>query len=405
MYACAWSRAAVAALRLPTSRRSPFLAVPGAAMAAERVDAPMHLDNVVPSSEAARAPAAGATIASGGGCLAPLPEAVRAPAMDVAATWLNPGLPPSTLGISRDGTISYNSGPAHGLAARVAGGQLLMCFHHRGESHLVVPHLLHPVLCDGVPLTWRTHEWNEVLVLSAPLSEAAVPLLATDGRKDGLWFVPGSEPSVAELAPGGSATLHGSAALWGLAQSPAGGAARGQVLVLLVPSSRGEAPVMLRELAPGIWRCSAQRCVFVEDGAPCPFIQQPDLPRFVPRERLRHGLLWLHPGRAPQTVNLTVDGKVAWSEVGGLASGPANGKWELRVEDAQEYLSVNFNAFGKETRLRSVVLKRTAPTAVAWHTVGSVSPAGVLQLASPEQLADWHIVALLAQLPAKRPGL
>jgi hypothetical protein len=375
-------------------------------MAAEPVDMPMNLgNNVVPSSEAARAPAAGGTIACGGQCPDPLSEAVRAPAMDMTACWLNPGLPPSTLCFSRDGTISYNSGPAHGLAARAADGQLLLCFHHRGESHLAVPHLLHPVMRDGAPLTWRTHERKEVLVLSAPLSEEAVPFLATDGRKGGLWFVPGREPSVAELAPGGSATVHGSAASWGLAHSSAGGAARGLLLVLLVPTVWGETPVMLRELAPGIWRCTAQRCIFVEEGAPCPCIQQSDLPRFVPRERLRHGLLWLHPGRAPQTVNLTIDGKVAWSEVGGLASGPANGKWEHLTEDAQEYLSLNFHAFGQETRLRSIVLKRTAPTAFAWHAVGSVTPSGVLQFAGPEDLTDRHIVAVLAQLPAKRPGL
>jgi hypothetical protein len=134
-------------------------------------------------------------------------------------------------------------------------------------------------------------------------------------------------------------------------------------------------------------------------------MQQADLPRFVPRERLRHGLLWLHPGGAPQTVNLTIDGKVAWSEVGGLASGPANGKWERLTDEAQEYLSLKFHAFGRESGLRSVGLKPTAPAAVAWHAVGSVSPEGALQLASAEELADWHIVAVLAQLPAKRPGL
>jgi hypothetical protein len=67
-------------------------------------------------------------------------------------------------------------------------------------------------------------------------------------------------------------------------------------------------------------------------------------------------------------------------------------------EDAQEYLSLKFHAFGRESGLRSVVLKPTAPAAVAWHAVGSVSPEGVLQLASAEELADWHIVAVLAQL-------
>jgi hypothetical protein len=378
-------------------------------MATEPLDAQMHVTDMMPSSEAARAPAADAWRRSAGVAAGqtgvPWSGAVRALTAGMTASWLNPGFPDSTLCLTPEGTVSYNNGLSHGLAARVAGGQLLLFFHHRGEERLAVPHLLRPVVLEAAPLTWRTHVCKEVLVLPAPLQEDCVPLLASDGRRHGVWLVPGCEPSLAELAPGGSATLNGSAASWGLAHSSAGGAVRAPVLVLLVRTPRGEEPVVLRELAPGIWRCTAQRCVLVEHGASRPRIEPADLPRFVPRERLRHSFLWLHPGRAPQTVNLTIDGKVAWSEVGGLASGPANGQWQYHCEGSQERFALNFHAFGDESKLSSTVLQRIPYDLQAYHAVGSMTPSGVLQTPESQALADWHVVALVAQLPLKRPGL
>jgi hypothetical protein len=162
--------------------------------------------------------------------------------------------------------------------------------------------------------------------------------------------------------------------------------------------------VVLRELAPGIWRCAAQRFVFVDDQAPHPRLQPSDLPTYVVRERLQRGFLWLHPGRAPQTVSLVQDGRVAWAEVGGRVSGPANGAWKS-YKDGEEYLSVNLHAFGEERRMRSTLLKPVVSSSIAWHAAGTVAPSGVPQFLDPHQLADWHVVALEGQLPLKRPAV
>ena len=338
-------------------------------------------------------------------CARPSSEAALAPTTAVTATWLHPGSPQATVQLASDGTLAYNEGPLHGVAARVGGGQLLLCFHHRGESHRVVSHLLHPLTVGPAPLVWRTHDCKEVLVLRTPLGGADAPQLASDCQKHGRWFVPGRPPARAELALGGSATVDGATAWWGLAKPPAGTAGRQELLVLLLPTANGQEPVMLRPLGPGIWRCSAQRCVLVEDSAPLPRLQSSDLPRFVPRERLKHGLLWLHPGRAPQTVNLTTAGKVAWCEVGGNSSGPANGAWQHLGDEGGRYLSVNFNAFGDETQLRSTVLQRvSAGSDFAWRAAGTVDPSGDLRIIAPEELTGWHVLALVAQLPVKRPA-
>ena len=193
--------------------------------------------------------------------------------------------------------------------------------------------------------------------MRAPLPEGAVPPLASDGEKRGRWFVAGHEPARVWLARGGTATVGGAAAWWGMAQTQAAGAAQQEVLVLLLPTGQGDEPVVLRPLSSGIWRCSAKRCVLLEDGAAQPRLQPLDLPRFVPLDRLQHALLWLHPGRTPQTVSLTADGKVAWAEVGGQSSGPANGRWENFRDNAGQYLAVTFNAFGEESSLKSLVFK------------------------------------------------
>jgi hypothetical protein len=395
------------------------------AMAAHFIDEGMRPEGATPtptspSPEATRTPAAGqmnafgdqvvpwrSHVAGGGASLELMPssEAARAPMAGVTASWLNPGFPDSTVCLMPEGTVSYNNGTPHGFVACVADGQLLLFFHHRGEERLAVPHLLRPMVLEAAPLTWRTHDCKEVLVLPAPLPDKFVPLLASDTRRRGVWFVPGREPSLAEFAPGGSAILNGSAASWGFTYSSAGGAARAPVLVLVLRTPRGDEPVVLRELAPGIWRCTAQRCVLVEDGAPRPRIEPADLPRFVPKERLRYSFLWLHPGRAPQTVNLTTDGKVAWSVMGGLVSGPTNGSWQYRCEGAQESFALNFHAFGDESKLRSTVLERIPFDLHAYRAVGSMTPSGVLQAPEPHELADWHVVALVAQLPRKRPGV
>jgi hypothetical protein len=103
-------------------------------------------------------------------------------------------------------------------------------------------------------------------------------------------------------------------------------------------------------------------------------------------------------------VSLTEDCKVAWSELGGLSSGPANGHWERLVEQTergtQQYLALNFHAFREEARLSSTVLKRAGPISIAWHAVGSVTPSGHMYFMEPRMLADWHVVAVLAHLPA-----
>jgi hypothetical protein len=392
-------------------------------MAAHFINELMRPEGAIPTSpspEAARAPATGQRSAFGdqvvpwrphrvgGGAssdMMPSSEAARAPTAGVTASWLNPGFPVSTVCLTPEGTVSFNNGPPHGLVACVGDGQLLLFFHHRGDERLAVPHLLRPMVPEAAPLTWRTHICKEVLVLPAPLPDKFVPLLACDTRRRGVWFMPGREPSWAEFMPGGSALLNGSAASWGLTYSSAGGAARAPVFVLVVRTPRGEEPVVLRELAPGIWRCTAQRCVLVEDGAPRPRIEPADLPRFVPRERLQYSFLWLHPGRAPQTVNLTTDGKVAWSVMGGLVSGPANGSWQYLRDGSDEYFSLDFHAFGDESKLRSTVLERIPFDLHAYCAVGSMTPSGVLQMPESQELADWHVVALCAQLPRKRPGL
>ena len=335
----------------------------------------------------------------------PSPEAALAPAAAVTATWLHPGSPQATVHFAPNGTMAYNGGPLHGAAALVGGGQLLLCFHHLGETHRAVPHLLRPVTDGPAPLVWRSHTRKEVLLLRAPLAGADVPTLAGQGQKHGLWFVPGRPSARAELASGGCATVDGAAAWWGLAEPPAGGALGQALLVLLLPTANGDEPVVLRPLGPGIWRCSARRCVFLEDDAPPPRLQSADLPRYVPREVLKYGLLWLHPGRAPQTVNLTTAGKVAWCEVGGNSSGPANGAWQHLGDGGGRYLSVTFNAFGDETQLRSTVLQRaTAGSDFAWRAAGTVDPSGDLRIIAPEELTGWHVLALVAQLPVKRPA-
>ena len=365
----------------------------------------MANQDVTLASEAARAPTPALLQAR-----QTVPEAARAPSTAVTSaavtgTWLNPGFPESTVRFGLQGTVEYSGGPPHGLAAAVGGGQLLLFFHHRGDARFAVPHLLRPVTQDAAPLAWRTHDRKEVLVLPAPLAEGAVPSLASHGEKHGLWVVPGHAPGRAHLARGGEAAVAGASAWWGMAKSQAASAAHQQVLVLLLPTPHGDEPVVLRPLSEGVWRCSAKRCVFLEDGAPQPRLQPSDLPRFVPRDRLQHGLLWLHPGRAPQTVSLTFDRRVAWAAVGGATSGPANGKWENFQDDAGQYLAVNFHAFGEETKLKSTVFKLLGQNPAAWHTVGTVAPQGALQFLAPEALANWHVLALVAQLPAERPAM
>jgi hypothetical protein len=219
-----------------------------------------------------------------------------------------------------------------------------------------------------------------------------------------MWLVPGRESSLADLAPGGSATLNGSAASWGLAYSSAGGAARAPVLVLLVRTEWGEEPVVLRELAPGIWRCTTQRCVLVEHGAMRPSLEPADLPRFMPIERVRLTFLWLHPGRAPQTVNLTNDGKVAWSTVGGHVSGPVNGKWQHQSECSEDRFVLDFHAFGEESKLSNTVLERIPFDVWAYRAVGSMTPSGVVQAPESQAIADWHVVAIVAHVSRKRQG-
>ena len=145
--------------------------------------------------------------------------------------------------------------------------------------------------------------------------------------------------------------------------------------------------------------------MFLEDGAAPPRLQHSDLPRFLPRERVQYVLLWLHPGRAPQSVSLTFDGKVAWAEVGGNVSGPVNGKWERLHDDDGQYMTIDFHAFGEETRLRSTVFQPVAQDSCAWHAVGTVEPNGALHFLAPHELATWHVLALFAMVPMKRPAV
>ena len=44
----------------------------------------------------------------------------------MTASWLNPGSPDSSVCLTPEGMVSFNSGHPHGLAARVSGGQLLL---------------------------------------------------------------------------------------------------------------------------------------------------------------------------------------------------------------------------------------------------------------------------------------
>ena len=60
---------------------------------------------------------------------APPSEAACAPTVaGIAATWLNPGFPQSTMDLTSDGTVVFNGRPAHGLAAVVPGGELCCAF-------------------------------------------------------------------------------------------------------------------------------------------------------------------------------------------------------------------------------------------------------------------------------------
>ena len=365
--------------------------------AAHLSDAAMQCVSTTPSSEAERAPATDAIQ-----LIRSSSEAARTPTTGVAATWLDPGRPPVRVRLTRDGKVVYGQGQPHGLAARVADGQLLLCFHFSGDDRLAVPHVLRPVAVDKDVFAWRTNDAKEVLLLHSALGGAALPPLANESPKKGLWFAPGRPPARAELAPGGVATVGNAVAWWGLGQPSA---AKAAVIVFMIRAFRGDEPVVLRELAPGIWRCAAHRFVLVDDEAPPPRLQPSDLPQFILQERIHRSLFWLHPGRAAQTVSLLKDGRVAWAVVGGRVFGPANGKWESREDGGQEYLSVNFTALGEETQLYSTLLKPVdLGPPLAWHAAGSVAPTGVLQHDDPYELADWHVVALDSQLPLKRPA-
>ena len=220
-----------------------------------------------------------------------MPEAARVPVTTVAATWLNPGFPESTVCLGSNGTVAHNAGSPHGFVAVVGDGQLLLSFYQVGDSRVAVPHLLRPVCAACAPLIWRTYDRKEVLVLQVPFPDGFVPALVSDIEKHGLWFVPGRAPARADLAPGGAGTLAGAVAWWGLAHAQAASAAQQSLLVLPLTTEHGDEPVVLHLVSPGVWRCFARRCVLLEDGAPAPCLQPSDLPRFVPREHLKDSLL------------------------------------------------------------------------------------------------------------------
>ena len=340
------------------------------------------------------------------GAAPPSSEAALAPTTAAAGSWLNPGFEQSTLRLLSNGSVVYNEGPPHGLVARGPGGQLLLCFHYRGEAQHVVPHLLRPVEDMG-PATraWRTDDLKEVLALESPLEESAVPPLVTLGGGRALWFVPGTPPGHVELARGGSATFGDSVGWWGLAQPKA--EAETALLVISVAAGRGEKekPFLLRQVADKIWRCAAHRCVLVVHGADPPCLRSIDLPRFVPREGIKHGLLWLHPGRVPQSLSLTEDVQVAWAEIGGNSSGPRNGSWKrFKGGDGANYLEVNYHYKGDVTALRSTLLQLLGGPPYVHHAVGSVGPGGSLLFAAPGELKDQHVLAIVAELPVSRPG-
>jgi hypothetical protein len=197
--------------------------------------------------------------------------------------------------------------------------------------------------------------------------------------------------------------VDGGTAWWGWAQPVAGTGLVAAVLVLL-GQQLGEELVVLRELGPGMWRCAQQIIVFVEDNAPCLSLQPADLSRFVPRIALAAGLVWLIPGREPQGVILTADGRMTWSEFGGMSSGHPQGKWERLVDSDGDYLAFNFHDFGLDLRgVRSVVLKRATNTDFAWYAVGTVDEFGNLLFELPQTFPEWHVVALRTKVPASRP--
>ena len=103
-------------------------------------------------------------------------------------------------------------------------------------------------------------------------------------------------------------------------------------------------------------------------------------------------------------MNLTTDGQVAWSVMGGLVSGPANGSWQYRCEGAQERFALNFHAFGDESKLSSTVLERIPFDVHAYRAVGSMTPSGVVQAPESQAVADWHVVAIVAHVSRKRQG-
>jgi hypothetical protein len=282
-----------------------------------------------------------------------------------------------------------------------------MLFNHPGDAVQCPPRLLHSMPFDLNLHTWRTHDCKEMLFLASPLTECALPSLVNDEKKTGLWFVPDQAPARVELAPGGAATVDGAPAWWGWTQPAAGNNVEAAVLVMLIHRSRGSEagnePVVLRELGPGMWRCTDQIVVLVEDNAPSLRLQPSGLSRFVPHTALAGCFLWLIPGQKPQGVILTVDGRMTWSELGGLTGGQPKGHWERLVDNGQEYLSFNFYDFGNQCGLRSVVLKRATTTSFAWLAVGRVDEFGILNFELPQMFPEWYVVALCTVPTVKRP--
>ena len=65
---------------------------------------------------------------------------------------------------------------------------------------------------------------------------------------------------------------------------------------------------------------------------------------------------------------------------------------------------LDFHAFGDESKVSNTVLERIPFDVWVYRAVGSMTPSGVLQAPESQALADWHVVALVAQLPRKRQG-